>query len=226
MARRLPIYILIDASGSMHGKAIQEVKNGLETLQESLQQDPYALGTVWISLISYGREAKVLAPLTELDRFALPEIDVPQTAPTNLGEGLEVLLEQYDKEVVKGSPERRGDWLPILVVMTDGVPTDVKLYKETAQKIATATPRAGAAPSEKAQAPYRFGRIVACAAGPEAKAEVLKELTDEVVELERMDGPSFAAFCQFVSDTVGYCSQAPTREPQELPPPPPGMRFA
>lgn len=224
MARRLPIYVLIDASGSMHGKAIQEVKNGLETLLESLQQDPYALGTVWLSLISYGREARVLVPLTELDLFALPKIDVPQTAPTNLGEGLELLLEQYDKEVVKGSPERKGDWLPILVVMTDGVPTDVKLYKETARKIATATPRDGA-PSESAPTKYRFGRVVACAAGPEAKAEILKELTDEVVELERMDGPGFAAFCQFVSDTIGYCSQAPTREPQELPPPPPGMRF-
>ena len=43
--RRLPVYILIDTSGSMHGEPIEAVRNGLQVLISSLRQDPYALET-------------------------------------------------------------------------------------------------------------------------------------------------------------------------------------
>lgn len=194
----------------MHGKPIQEVKNGLEALRSSLMVDPFALASVWISLISFGREASVLVPLTELLSFELPEITVPQTAPTNLGEGLELLAERYDQEVVKGTPTQKGDWLPILVVMTDGAPTDVGVYRQMTKQI---------------KARYPFARVIACAAGPDASLPHLRELTEEVVALQRMDASSFAAFWTFVSDTIGRCSQTPNANANDLPEPPPEIRL-
>lgn len=41
--RRLPVYLLLDTSGSMHGEPIEAVKNGVQTLLTTLKQDPYAL---------------------------------------------------------------------------------------------------------------------------------------------------------------------------------------
>ncbi|MCI5168316.1 MAG: tellurium resistance protein TerY, partial [Candidatus Electrothrix sp. GM3_4] len=43
MPRRLPIYIAIDTSGSMHGEAIQSVNVGVQAMLTALRQDPHAL---------------------------------------------------------------------------------------------------------------------------------------------------------------------------------------
>lgn len=37
--RRLPVYLLLDTSGSMHGEPIEAVKNGVQTLLTTLKQD-------------------------------------------------------------------------------------------------------------------------------------------------------------------------------------------
>ena len=48
MSRRLPVYILIDTSGSMRGEPIQSVNSGLQNMLSTLKQDPFALESVWI----------------------------------------------------------------------------------------------------------------------------------------------------------------------------------
>jgi uncharacterized protein YegL len=40
MARRLPVYLLIDTSGSMKGEPIESVKVGIETMLNTLRKDP------------------------------------------------------------------------------------------------------------------------------------------------------------------------------------------
>lgn len=60
--RRLPVYILIDISSSMRGEPIEAVKAGINTLLNSLCQDPYALETVWLSLITYNSKAEQILP--------------------------------------------------------------------------------------------------------------------------------------------------------------------
>lgn len=43
MDRRLPIYLLIDSSGSMRGEPIQSVNVGLSAMLSALRQDPMRL---------------------------------------------------------------------------------------------------------------------------------------------------------------------------------------
>ncbi|MDR2762054.1 MAG: VWA domain-containing protein [Planctomycetaceae bacterium] len=202
--RRLPIYILLDTSGSMRGEPIEAVKTGLQALLSSLCRDPYALETVYLSIITFDREAKVLVPLTELDGFMLPNIETPETSPTNLGEALRLLISQYDKEVIKTTSDQKGDWLPLTVIMTDGSPSDTKLFNDMTEELKK----------------YHFARIVACAAGPKAKIEPLKKITSDVVSLDTMDSNSFAKFWQWVSTAVSHQSQTADATREELPPPP------
>ena len=130
--RRLPVYILIDTSGSMRGEPIESVKVGLADMVATLRQDPYALETVSISIITYDREVKQVLPLTELENLQLPEIVVPEAGPTHTGAALKMLCEKADVEITKGTSEQKGDWRPLLFLMTDrrsasrlytGVPT-------------------------------------------------------------------------------------------------------
>lgn len=64
--RRLPIYFLVDVSESMIGTPIEEVQNGMRTIIQNLRVDPYALETVFVSILAFAGKATVLSPLTEL----------------------------------------------------------------------------------------------------------------------------------------------------------------
>ena len=73
--RRLPVYLIIDTSFSMRGEPIEAVKNGIRSLLTTLRTDPYALETVFISLITFNSEAAQIVPLTELYLFQLVDFE-------------------------------------------------------------------------------------------------------------------------------------------------------
>lgn len=203
--RRLPVYLLIDTSGSMRGEPIQAVNNGLKVLVNALRQDPYALESVYLSILTFDLSARELFPLTHLEQVRVPEVEVPQSGATFLGAALALLVERIDRDVVRSTEERKGDWRPLVFVMTDGSPSDVQAFE--------------LAVAEVKKRP--FGNIVACAAGPKAKRDYLKKLTDKVVSLDTLDSASFAQFFKWVSASVAVgSSSAGVVSADTLPPPP------
>ena len=207
--RRLPIYILLDTSSSMRGESIESVKTGLQAMLASLNRSPYALDTVSLSIITFDTEVKVLVPLTDIDKFQLPDFQIPETSFTNTGAGLERLILQRNNEVRKATPTQPGDWLPFTFIMTDGSPSDVKLFKEMTEKLKTCS----------------FARIIACVAGPNQNvrktvAEKMQQITDDVVTLDTMDSNSFTKFWEWASGLIEQQSQTADSTHGELPPPP------
>jgi uncharacterized protein YegL len=204
--RKLPIYILIDTSGSMRGEPIEAVKAGLQSLFSGLRRDPHALESVHICVITFDREAKILVPLSELENLQMPDIPQLESSPTNMGEALELMCRLYSKEVVKSSPSEKGDWLPLAVVMTDGSPSDTALFDSMCQELKSSK--------------YNFARIIGCAAGPKAKTEPLQRFATDVVYLATMDSSSFSKFWQWVSQSFTRHSQSTDLALDKLPPPP------
>ena len=51
--RRLPVYLLLDCSGSMSGEPIEAVKQGIKALLTELKGDPQALETACLSVITF-----------------------------------------------------------------------------------------------------------------------------------------------------------------------------
>lgn len=205
--RRLPVYLLLDVSGSMSGEPIEAVKNGVQILVSTLRQDPYALETAYLSVITFDSSSQQVVPLTELASFQTPNIRAGGV--TALGDALSLLADRIDAEVAKTTAEVKGDWKPLVFIMTDGSPTDdwVKGF-EKLKKV-------------------RTGVIVACAAGQGADTSILKKIAEVVVALDTADSNTIKAFFKWVSASVSTGSQKVDQGQKEvtglgdLPPPPP-----
>lgn len=185
--RRLPVYIVLDISGSMNGEPIEAVRQGMQVLVENLRQDPYALETAWISVITFSEEAQQVVPLTELVRFSPPDLRVG--GRTALGAALALLVDRMGVEVQKSSGTRRGDWKPMVFVMSDGVPTDD--IEEGVRRLKQAD----------------AGVVVCCAAGPHSSTEALGRICENVVKLDAADFPYIKAFFKWVSSSISSCSR-------------------
>ena len=204
--RRLPVYLLLDTSGSMYGEPIEAVKNGVQTLISTLRSDPYALETAYISIITFNSSAQQDVPLTELSAFQQPNITAGGC--TALGEALQLLSQKIKTEVTKTTAEVKGDWRPLVFIMTDGEPTD--------------SITAGMAAFKQ----QKCGIVVACAAGQGANTNTLKQITENVVQLDTADSATIKAFFKWVSASISTSSKSvedtatEKTSMSELPPPP------
>ena len=182
--RRLPIYLLLDVSGSMSGEPIATVENGIQTLRTALMSDPHALETAYLSVITFSDSAQQVVPLTELNQFVPPQLKTGGTA--NLGNALKLVTECANREVIKATPEVRGDWKPFVFIMTNGaVNGDIE---------------EGLAEFKK----RKWGHVVACVAGAGADMDELKKITEVVLQMDTADKDDYVRFFKWVTGPREY----------------------
>jgi len=204
--RRLPVYLLLDTSGSMSGEPIEAVKNGVQMMIHSLRQNPQAIETAFVSIITFDSAATQAVPLTDLASFRM--VDLKASGVTAMGAALELLADKLQNEVARTTPEQKGDWKPLVFIMTDGVPTDD--WQRGYNKLKAANK----------------GLIVGCAAGLDADDAVLKQIATSVVRLDNADSESISKFFQWVTASVSTTSTKVEESGKEvtglaqLPPPP------
>ena len=189
----------------MRGEPIEAIKVGLETMIATLRQDPFALESVYISVITFNRHPEQILPLTALDKMQIPAITQPEAAGTHLGEALDFLCRKIDTEVIRSTPDRKGDWMPLLFVMCDGRAADVLLFKEAVAKI---TQR-------------HFGSIVVCLVGANPRTENVEQFTKNIVNMDTTDGATFRQFFKWVSASVSIGNRSIGATDEILLPPPP-----
>jgi uncharacterized protein YegL len=209
LVRRLPVYLLLDCSGSMSGEPIEAVRMGVRALLADLRGDPQALETAYLSVITFSNTAQQVCPLTELMSFQEPNITAG--GGTCMGAALKLLGDCLENEVRKATPTQKGDWKPLVFLMTDGAPTDT--WEPQAERLKKA----------------KLGNIIACAAGPGANSGLLKQVTEITVEINNLQPDTLKAFFKWVSSSIKTTSQsvaqAGAAAPVNLPPPPPQIQI-
>ena len=168
----------------MVGEPIQQVEEGLSVIIQALKTDPYALETVWVSIVVFAGQPKTLVPLQELVSFYPPRF--PIGSGTSLSKGLGHLMFELRKNIIKTTYDQKGDWKPIVFLFTDGSPTD-----DTKSAIL-----------EWKQNWQRTANMVAISFGEETDTKILSELTDNVLLFKNTNAQSYKDFFRWVTDSI------------------------
>ena len=192
--RRLPVYIVIDCSHSMRGEPIDTVRSGLQRMVDDLCSDPFALETVWLSVITFATGAEQVLPLTEIMDARIPELAAK--GRTEMGAGLRLLTECIDSEVRRASETEKGDWKPIAFLLSDGGPSDAWIT-----------------PAKEIHARHDAGRMtmIAVGFGPNVHVDKLKRVTPTVIASDSAEPQAFAKFLQWASTSVSQSCQVASR---------------
>jgi len=121
---RLPFYLLIDASRSMDGERLQSLEIGLTDFLGDLLADSLVRERVWVSVITFGRGAWQISPLTPATSFKWPTLWADAQEKTALGAALDTLNDALAREVVRKTAHDPPSYCPLAWVIIDGNPTD------------------------------------------------------------------------------------------------------
>lgn len=190
MTRRLPVYLLIDCSESMIGQGIEAVRAGISSMVSSLRRDPHALESVYLSVITYDAKARLECPLTPLIDFQEPKLTL--RPGTSLGSALNLLADQIQSEVRKTTFESKGDYRPLVLLLTDGQPSDD--WRAPLQRIG-------------AKVRPRPANIYAIGCGEDVDYAVLQGVTDVVLRMDDMGPESFGKLFVWLTASVSSASQ-------------------
>lgn len=195
--RHLPVYLLLDTSGSMEGAPIESVRLGVEMFQREVSEDPFARDVVRVGVITFASDAQlVTGGLVPIANLQIPHLVA--SGVTRLDLAFRVLLESMDRDVkhpVKGGT--KGDWRPIVFVLTDGRPTDEngnvtdRLWRPARDAVIN-RPRGQNKPSV----------IVAVGCGPDVDDETLKDISTGTAFRISGSGASFIALFQYITRSV------------------------
>jgi len=177
----------------MVGDTIEQVQDGMAAIVKELRTDPYALETVWLSVIAFAGQAKTLVPLQEVISFYPPRF--PIGSGTSLSKGLGHLMYELRQNIVRTTAEKKGDWKPIVFLFTDGVPTDKPAELQ-------------AAIAEWKKNWQRTANMVAVSFGQQTDNGILGQLTENVLLFENTDAQSYRNFFKWVTDSIKTSSES------------------
>ncbi|MDI0914703.1 VWA domain-containing protein [Escherichia coli] len=118
---RCPCILLLDVSGSMNGRPINELNAGLVTFRDELLADPLALKRVELGIVTFG-PVHVEQPFTSAANFFPPILFAQGDTP--MGAAITKALDMVEKRKREYRANGISYYRPWIFLITDGAPTN------------------------------------------------------------------------------------------------------
>jgi uncharacterized protein YegL len=198
---------------------ITAINNGLVDLRAALVDPTQSFAeTGHIRVITFGGGVKD-GTLEPIGQFIPPDLEANGNTP--FGSALKKLVElakedYYFARVEEGLPTGDADYLPSLIIMTDGMPTDE--YESGLQEFLGYKRLSG-------NSPWSF--VIAVAAGPRVETSILTRIApNSTYQMNEMTPDKWRACFKWLAKSTENMAQATitgTQEEAVMPPLPPGM---
>jgi len=159
-------------------------------LQKELSEDAQTAQVVKLGVITFNDSAEMIQErLVPVEEFSLPQLAAGGSTRVDLA--YKKLAESIARDVAQPVKfGRKGDWKPIVFLLTDGCPTEAS-WPEFRDRVLAG-----------GQGVIKAATIISVGCGTAVNDEMLKALGSGPTFRIGNDGASFASFFQFVSASV------------------------
>lgn len=117
--RPLPVFFLIDTSGSMSGAKIEKVNLAFKEMLTAFNSIKNNRGDLHISVVTFGGQVDIAHMLTPLNEYTFTPFHA--TGATPMGEAFDLVTNMIEDESIV----TKNSFSPIVVLLSDGMPTDI-----------------------------------------------------------------------------------------------------
>lgn len=183
--------LVLDTSGSMSGKPINELNNGLKQFQSDILNDPAATIQLEVSIITFGSTVQQIQAPAAIDRFEMPHLTANGPTPMIKAVDEAIILAEDRKAWYK--QQGLGYKRPWIVLMTDGEPDERTEVSDMAAKL------------RELSAGKKIN-FTAIGIGDDVNMELLGELSPQ--KPAHLKDTNFSSFFQWLSNSIGAIAEA------------------
>lgn len=112
--------LVLDVSGSMTGRPIEQLNKGLQTFHQEVMQDFVASNRLEVSIVIFSSQVQCIQEPALITNVQMPKLTTGGT--TRMAEAIQMAIEQIDsrKQWYKNTGQKY--YRPMIVLMTDGEP--------------------------------------------------------------------------------------------------------
>lgn len=195
--RALPVFLLVDVSGSMSGEKIGTVNTAIKEMLATLRSIKNPRGIIKICIITFGNSgATIIKPLSEIKTEDVYDLKACGGTPMGAAfETLGTLLE--DKNIVSSR-----DYTPTAILISDGQPTDYNGSTNNVENIIVSWPQL-AKLLDKTKRSEKAIRL-AMGIGSDANYNILKSFINnpEIPVIKANNNNTIANFFKWVTMSV------------------------
>lgn len=119
---RVPCVLILDTSGSMTGKPIDELNEGVRLCKSELLADSLASKRVELAIVTFGGTVDLKCDFSTVDLFEPPTLDASGETP--LGQAVNKAIDIVSDRKAVYKKNGVAYYRPWIFLITDGAPTD------------------------------------------------------------------------------------------------------